>query len=110
MEGNAFLVGEVDSENRPEGDSLYLYPDLCTAILGQYQHGKLRTGGLVRLRDCREEAGSLIAQTEAAEDDSVIEYDQSGRVFISRTPHHRQTYHSDSSHNDHLPPSGISMK
>ena len=117
VEGNAFLVGEVDSENTPKGDSLYLYPDLCTAIQGQYHQGKLASGGekkiwwiflkccfewilifffstgrLVRLRDCREEAGILIAETsETAEDDSVIEYDQSGRVCISRTPHHRST-------------------
>ena len=45
VEGNAFLVGEVERENRPEGDSLYLYPDLCTAIQGQYHQGKLTSGG-----------------------------------------------------------------
>ena len=48
-------------------------------------------GRLVRLRNCREDTGSLIAETETAEDDSVIEYDQSGQVCISRTPHHRST-------------------
>ena len=42
------------------------------------------------LRGCREEAGILLTETcDTPEDDSVIEYDQSGRVCISRTPHHR---------------------
>ena len=110
MDGNAFLVGELDQENKPDGESLYLYPDLATAIKGQYKHGKLtqgeteeieilshlemtvsvlNVGKLVKLRDSCSVSGILIPHTVSSEDDSVIVYDQSSRVCISKTPHLR---------------------
>ena len=56
----------------------------------------------MRLRCCREESGILVVETsDTAEDDSVIEYDLSGRVCISRTPHLRSTSPTES-HNHHI--------
>ena len=45
VDGNAFLFGEVDEDNKPHGkDILYFYPDLCTILRGNYTHGKLDMG------------------------------------------------------------------
>ena len=45
VDGNAFLFGELDEDNRPHGeDILYFYPDLCTVLRGSYSHGKLDKG------------------------------------------------------------------
>ena len=89
MEGNAYLVGGLDGDNKPDGESLYLYPDLCTSVLGNYQHGKLTAGRLVRLRESSLVSGILTPRTDPSDDFSVIVYDQSSRVCISKTPHLR---------------------
>ena len=48
VDGNAFLFGELDEENRPHGNEIiYLYPDLCTILRGNYVHGKLDKGKIV---------------------------------------------------------------
>ena len=89
VDGNAYLVGEVDENNKPDGESLYLYPDLCTSVLGNYKHGKLTAGSLVKLRESSLVSGILTPLTDSSDDFSVIEYDQSSRVCISKTPHLR---------------------
>ena len=47
-EGNSFLVGAIDEQNKPHGDfNIYLYPDLTTAMVGHFDHGKMKTGHMV---------------------------------------------------------------
>ena len=43
--GGGWLVAEVDSEDRPEDtEATFLYPDLVTAITGDFREGRLRSG------------------------------------------------------------------
>ena len=48
VDGNAFLYGVLDDDNKPHGDDiLYFYPDLCTVLRGSYLHGTLEKGGQI---------------------------------------------------------------
>ena len=48
VDGNAFLYGCLDDDNKPHGDDiLYFYPDLCTVLRGSYLHGTLEKGGKI---------------------------------------------------------------
>ena len=50
VDGNAFLYGELDQKNKPHGNSiLYFYPDICTVIRGNYQHGILERGENIQI-------------------------------------------------------------
>ena len=42
--GGAWLVGWLDGEGEMTGDLAFLYPDLKTAIVGQFFRGKLVSG------------------------------------------------------------------
>ena len=42
--GQAWLVGWQDSQGEMTGDLAYIYPDLKTAIVGQFFRGKLVSG------------------------------------------------------------------
>ena len=45
VDGNAFLYGDMDEKHKPHGDGiLYLYPDLCTVLRGNYSNGTLEKG------------------------------------------------------------------
>ena len=93
--GGGYLVGEVLSgEGEEEGESvhhgteeLFIYPDLVTAIQGQFSHGRLVRGRLTHVRKFRltgdipelEVAGSLGVG-------EVYHYQPAGSLSISRTP------------------------
>ena len=55
--GGAWLVGPLDQDNLSTGSSVYLYPDMTTALLGDFRAGRLLTGGLTRLTGTRSEFG-----------------------------------------------------
>ena len=55
--GGAWLVGPLDQDNLSTGSSVYLYPDLTTALLGDFRAGRLLTGSLTRLTGTRSEFG-----------------------------------------------------
>ena len=38
------IIGELDQSGSYTGEAAYLYPDLSTAIQGQYRQGKLASG------------------------------------------------------------------
>ena len=42
--GRAWLVGWLDSQGEMTGELAYIYPDLRTAIVGQFCQGKLVSG------------------------------------------------------------------
>ena len=42
--GGGWLVAEVDTEDRARGEATFLYPDLVTAITGDFREGRLRSG------------------------------------------------------------------
>ena len=42
--GGGWLVTEVDTEDRALGEATFLYPDLVTAITGDFREGRLRSG------------------------------------------------------------------
>jgi len=89
-EGNSFLVGAIDEQNKTHGDfNIYLYPDLTTALVGHFDHGKMKTGHMVKLDSCRREFGIPIPQyCESREALKCQKYtfDQSTRICISKTP------------------------
>ena len=47
--GRAWLVGWLDSEGEMTGELAYIYPDLRTAIVGQFYQAKLVSGFPSRL-------------------------------------------------------------
>ena len=45
VDGNAFLFGELNEDNKPHGESIfYFYPDLCTVLRGSYINGTFQKG------------------------------------------------------------------
>ena len=42
--GGGWLGAEVDTEDRARGEATFLYPDLVTAITGEFREGRLRSG------------------------------------------------------------------
>jgi len=94
--GNSFLVGAIDEGNKPHGDfNIYLYPDLKTALVGNFDHGKMKTGHMVQLNSFRREFGIPIPQySEKIETQGFPNYtfDQSTRLCISKNPFLRDPY------------------
>ena len=91
--GGGFLVGEVTSphtetESVHHGtDQLFLYPDLVTAIQGQFAHGRLVSGRLGHVRNFR--LTGVVPELEV--DVSVgagglYHYQPAGSLCISRSP------------------------
>ena len=91
--GNCFLVGSVDDDNKPHGDGIYyLYPDLTTTLCGDFTHGKMGTGSIVRLTGVQIECGIPIPQHRKSENPTTYTYDPSGARCISKTPLVRDPY------------------
>ena len=95
-EGNSFLVGALDEDNKPHGDfNIYLYPDLTTALMGHFNHGKLIIGQMVKLDNCRSEGGIPIPEyslSKGAAECEKYTFDPSTRICISKTPHVQDPY------------------
>ena len=93
--GGGYLVGEVasnDSETEAESlhhgtEQLFIYPDLITAIQGQFSHGRLVSGRLSHVR--KFSLTGVIPEVEV--DVSVgagdlYHYQPAGSLCISRSP------------------------
>ena len=65
MLGSAWLVGHLDSVGQMTGsDVAFLYPDLSTALVGQFRNGELVSAVHSRVIGIREESGLLIPDFE----------------------------------------------
>lgn len=107
VDGNAFLYGELDEDNKPHGEEvLYLYPDLCTILRGSYIHGKLIMGTFYQfacpLNDILLLQGDSVRLTGITLDNGIIQplvlptfdkyvytHDNPTRFCISKNPHTR---------------------
>ena len=55
--GRAWLVGWLDTQGQMTGELAYLYPDLKTAIVGQFYQAKLLSGVPSRLVGLSDNSG-----------------------------------------------------
>ena len=70
--GSAWLVGHLDSGGQMTGsDVTFLYPDLSTALVGQFRNGELVSAFHSKLISVREKSGLLIPSFEKV---SVTEF------------------------------------
>lgn len=84
------MIGAIDEVNKPHGDfNIYLYPDLTTALVGNFDHGKMKKGHMVKFDSLRREFGIPIPQyCEMRDTQELTKYtfDQSTRICISKSP------------------------
>ena len=67
--GSAWLVGHLDSVGQMTGsDVAFLYPDLSTALVGQFRNGELVSAVYSRVNGIREELGLLIPSFQRVSD------------------------------------------
>ena len=95
--GGSFLVGEVvldsDGEYKHNGDVVFLYPDLSTAIMGQCTQGRLTRGHAARVTGVTWTRGlptPVTSHVPGAGD--VYSYQPSGSLCISKSPMMRDPY------------------
>ena len=70
--GSAWLVGHLDTAGQMTGsDVAFLYPDLSTALVGQFENGKLVSAFHSKVISFRENSGLLIPSFEKV---SVTEF------------------------------------
>jgi histone-lysine N-methyltransferase SETD7 len=70
--GSAWLVGHLDSVGQMTGsDVAFLYPDLSTALVGQFENGKLVSAFHSKVISFRENSGLFIPSFEKV---SVTEF------------------------------------
>ena len=92
-EGDSFLIGSVDEENKPDGENiLVLYPDLTTTLCGNYSHGKLSNGRIVHLNGVKVDCGIPVPVVRESDGSATYSYDPSGANCISKTPLLRDPY------------------
>ena len=98
--GGGWLVAEVDTEDRARGEeATFLYPDLVTAITGEFREGRLRRGRQGRLSGghdvndvlciippsgVRREFGIPVPEVSVLPDAPEISFDPSTASRISR--------------------------
>ena len=89
-------MGEVvlgqDGEYRHHGEVVFLYPDLVTALAGQWVEGRLARGRQVRVAGLRWAGGVAQLVTRPAPGAAVLSYQPSGSLCISRSPLVRDPY------------------
>ena len=105
------MYGELDGKNKAHGRAiLYFYPDVCTVIRGNYEHGilergknmqqtlrelngnkKLFLGHLVYLNGIISQDGIMepICNLYPEDKTNVFTYDQPSRFCISKNPFQR---------------------
>ena len=95
--GGSFLVGEVvldsDGDYKHNGDVVFLYPDLSTAITGQCTQGRLTRGHAARVTGVTWTRGlptPVTSHVPGAGD--VYSYQPSGSLCISKSPMMRDPY------------------
>ena len=89
-------MGEVvlgqDGEYRHHGEVVFLYPDLVTALAGQWVEGRLARGRQVRVTGLRWVGGVAQLVTRPAPGAAVVSYQPAGSLCISRSPLVRDPY------------------
>ena len=89
-------MGEVvpgqDGEYRHHGEVVFLYPDLVTALAGQWVEGRLARGRQVRVAGLRWAGGVAQLVTRPAPGAAVLSYQPAGSLCISRSPLVRDPY------------------
>jgi len=71
---------------------LYLYPDLLTVLEGDYQHGKLKTGRLVKLKGVSKEYGIPVPEISKVCNQRTYSYEPSTANIITKSPMLRDPY------------------
>lgn len=95
--GGSFLVGEVilepDGDYKHHGDVVFLYPDLSTAIRGQWSRGRLSRGHEARVTSVTWSRGLPAPVTSHVPGaGAVFSYQPSGSLCISKSPMLRDPY------------------
>ena len=92
--GGGYLVGEVitpsgQTESLHHGDVVFLYPDLVTAIQGEFSHGRLVAGRLTHVSKVRLNGFIPTLEVEAppsGQSRELYTYQPAGSLCISRSP------------------------
>lgn len=90
--GGAWLVGQLDISGQMTGsDVAFLYPDLKTALVGEFRNGELVSAVHSRVISVTEDSGLLFPKFEKL---SKTEFRQwpSSRLEITSPPHLRDPY------------------
>ena len=95
--GGSFLVGEVildpNGDYKHHGDVVFLYPDLSTAIRGQFIQGRLTRGHEARVTAVTWSRGLPSPVTSHVSGaGAVFSYQPSGSLCISKSPMLRDPY------------------
>ena len=103
-------MGEVvpgqDGEYRHHGEVVFLYPDLVTALAGQWVEGRLARGRQVRVAGLRWAGGVAQLVTRPAPGAAVVSYQPAGSLCISRSPLVRDPYEVSAASRPPSPPPG----
>ena len=92
--GNSYFIGEVDNKDKLNGEIIFLYPCLYTAIVGQYKSGKL-VSGHYRTLDTATVVNGFISLTFTDQIGREVLYDPPSCFYISRYPLETDQYEDD---------------